>query len=31
MPMGYPHPDAKPLDMHEKVRPIEETVFYEEF
>ena len=31
MPMGYPHPDATPLDMHEKVRPIDETVFYEEF
>ncbi len=29
--MGYPADDAVPLDMHEKVRPIEETVFYEKF
>ena len=29
--MGYPHPDAKPLDMHEKVRPQNETVFYDTF
>ena len=29
--MGYPSDDAKPLDMHFSSRPIEETVFYEEF
>lgn len=29
--MGYPSDDAKPLDMHFKSRPIEETVFYEGF
>ena len=29
--MGYPSEDAKPLDMHFQSRPIEETVFYEEF
>ena len=29
--MGYPHPDSKPLDMHEKVRPINEVVFFEKF
>ena len=29
--MGYPSDDAKPLDMHFKSRPIDETVFYEEF
>ena len=29
--MGYPSDDAKPLDLHFKSRPIEETVFYEEF
>jgi len=29
--MGYPSDDAKPLDMHFKSRPINETVIYEEF
>ena len=29
--MGYPLEDAKPLDMHFKSRPIDETVIYEEF
>ena len=29
--MGYPSADAKPLDMHFKSRPIDETVIYEEF
>ena len=29
--MGYPSADAKPLDMHFKSRPIDETVFYEDF
>ena len=29
--MGYPSDDAKPLDMHFKFRPMEETVFYDEF
>ena len=29
--MGYPHEDATPAPLHEKVRPIEETVFYETF
>lgn len=29
--MGYPSDDAKPLDMHFKSRPLDETVFYEEF
>jgi len=29
--MGYPSKDAKPLDLHFNSRPIEETVFYEEF
>ena len=29
--MGYPSEDAKPLDMHFKSRPIDETVIYEEF
>ncbi len=29
--MGYPHEDAKPLDMHSKYRPQEETVFYDSF
>ena len=28
---GYPHPDAQPLQMHEKVRPMEEVVFYDTF
>ena len=29
--MGYPHKDAKPLDMHTKYRPIDEVVFYDNF
>jgi len=29
--MGYPSDDAKPLDLHFITRPMEETVFYEEF
>ena len=29
--MGYPSEDAKPLDLHFKSRPIDETVFYEGF
>lgn len=29
--MGYPHKDSIPSPMHETVRPIEETVFYETF
>ena len=29
--MGYPSEDAKPLEMHFKNRPIEETVFYDTF
>lgn len=29
--MGYPAEDAKPLDMHFKFRPMEETVVYDEF
>lgn len=29
--MGYPSDDAKPLDMHFKTRPIEETVVYDKF
>jgi len=29
--MGYPSPEAKPLDMHSKVRPIDEVVFYDTF
>jgi len=29
--MGYPSDDAKPLDMHFKFRPMDETVFYDEF
>jgi nitroreductase len=29
--MGYPSDDAKPLEMHFKTRPIEETVFYDTF
>ena len=29
--MGYPAPDAKPLDMHSKFRPIEDVVFYDSF
>lgn len=29
--MGYPSEDAKPLDLHFKTRPIDETVFYDSF
>ena len=29
--MGYPSDDAKPLDMHFKSRPLEETVTYNSF
>lgn len=29
--MGYPSPDAKPLDLHSKFRPMEEVVFYDSF
>ena len=29
--MGYPSPDAKPLDLHFKSRPIDEVVFYDSF
>ena len=29
--MGYPADDAKPLDMHFRFRPIEDTVLYESF
>ena len=29
--MGYPSDDAKPLDLHFKSRPIDETVFYDHF
>ncbi len=29
--MGYPHKDAKPIDMHFKSRPINEVVFYDSF
>ncbi len=29
--MGYPHEDAQPLEMHSKVRPMEEVVFYDSF
>ena len=29
--MGYPAPDAKPIDMHFKCRPMDETVFYDSF
>ena len=29
--MGYPAEDAEPSDLHAKYRPIEETVFYNEF
>lgn len=29
--MGYPAPDAKPLELHSKYRPIEEVVFYDSF
>jgi len=29
--MGYPSEDAKPLDMHFRFRPMEETVFFDSF
>ena len=29
--MGYPAEDSTPRDLHEKVRPMEEVVFYETF
>lgn len=29
--MGYPSEDAKPIDMHFKFRPMDETVIYNEF
>lgn len=29
--MGYPSEDAKPLELHSKYRPMEETVFYDKF
>jgi len=29
--MGNPAPDAKPLDLHSKFRPIDEVVYYEKF
>ena len=29
--MGYPHYDSKPIEMHEKQRPIEEVTFYDTF
>ncbi len=29
--MGYPSPDAKPLELHYKSRPIDEVVFYDSF
>ncbi len=29
--MGYPHEDAAPIEMHSKVRPIDEVVFYDTF
>lgn len=29
--MGYPSDDAKPLDLHFKSRPIDETVIYDSF
>ena len=29
--MGYPHADAKPIEMHEKTRPLDEVVVYDEF
>ena len=29
--MGYPHEDSEPLDMHAKVRPLQEVVFYDKF
>lgn len=29
--MGYPSPDARPLDLHFKNRPLSEVVFYDSF
>jgi len=29
--MGYPSPDAEPLELHFKTRPMEEVVFYDSF
>jgi len=29
--MGYPAEDSKPLELHSKVRPIDEVVFYDSF
>lgn len=29
--MGYPHKDAAPIEMHSKVRPIDDIVFYDIF
>ena len=29
--MGYPSEDAKPLDLHYRVRPMDEIVFYDSF
>ncbi|MBQ7915879.1 MAG: nitroreductase family protein [Firmicutes bacterium] len=29
--MGYPAPDAKPLDLHSQFRPLKEVVNYEDF
>ena len=29
--MGYPSDDAKPIEMHYKFRPMDETVFYDNF
>lgn len=29
--MGYPHPESKPIAMHEAKRPIEDVVFYDSF
>lgn len=29
--MGYPHADAKPIEMHFKYRPLNEVVYYDKF
>ncbi len=29
--MGYPHKDAKPMEMHSQFRPLDEVTFYERF
>lgn len=29
--MGYAHADSKPIEMHSKVRPLNEVVFYDKF